>query len=75
MKLVNKSDFHVVVYNGKTFEKLDAGQVSSDIPEKFAQENLKKFSPLLGKYEEVKEVKTKKPSKKGKDKKMPDLED
>jgi len=78
MILKNKSKMHIIVHNGKTFEKIEAGGVSSDMPEKVAQEQLQKFKGLgeaLEVYVEKEKPLNKKAPKKGKDKKMEKLED
>ena len=70
MKLVNKGKTHVVIHNGVTYEKIDAGKSSSDLPESAAADALARFKELS-----IHKARVKKAPKVGADKMMDKVED
>lgn len=76
MKIKNNSDKHLIIYNGKTYVKLSAGECC-ELDDKVASEQLEKFGGFLEEEKPApkKKIFSKKATKKGKDKKLEKFKD
>ena len=71
MKVINKSDKHVVIFNGTSYSRLTSGEVSKELPNDAAAKALSQF-PFLEMHVERK--RSKKLAPKGIDKMIENLE-